>query len=266
MKTSIKRFFTIFQVAFLLTCGLLPQVTAGAQQNPELELRLSRNFGYSSGFSSKTYDIQGNFTLKASGPDSLSRVVFLIDGKEMGEATQAPFQLRFETDLYGLGKHTLQAIASTTDGRQLRSNQIEVNFVTAQEGMQAGMRIAGPLLGLVFGVMLLSFLASFLIMRNQPTPAPGAPRKYGFFGGTICPNCQRPFTLHWYCLNLWVRVRFDHCPYCGKWAVMHVKSLTDLRAAEAAELEQMQPSGQTPAADEEEQLHKDLENSRYQNL
>lgn len=250
----------------MLACGLLPQITAGAQQNPELELRLSRNFGYSSGFGSNTYDIQGNFTLKASGPDSLSRVVFLIDGKEMGEATQAPFQLRFETDRYGLGKHTLQAIASTVDGQQLRSNQIEVNFVTAQEGMRAGMRIAGPLLGLVFGVMLLSFLASFLIVRNQPTPAPGAPRKYGLSGGAICPNCQRPFARHLFGLNLGFRVKFDRCPYCGKWAAMRVRSLADLRAAEAAELEQIQQPGQTPAADQEEQLHKDLENSRYQNL
>jgi hypothetical protein len=40
---------------------------AAAQEQSELRLRMSRTFGYASGS-----DIQGVFTLKASGPDDFS--------------------------------------------------------------------------------------------------------------------------------------------------------------------------------------------------
>lgn len=77
--------------------------------NQELQLRLKRNFGYSSG----TGSIQGSFTLTASAPMELSRVVFYIDGQVMAEIAQPPYQVRFNTGEYSLGEHLLEAIGTT---------------------------------------------------------------------------------------------------------------------------------------------------------
>ena len=47
----------------------------GSIQDDQLQIRMRRNWGYSSG----TGKIQGTFTITASGPDGISRVVFYLD-------------------------------------------------------------------------------------------------------------------------------------------------------------------------------------------
>jgi hypothetical protein len=243
----------------------LAVVPAWAQDQPSLRLNISRVIGYSSGLASGKYDIQGTFTLRASGPDNLYRVVFTIDGQNMGEVTQAPFNFRFNPDSYPLGPHTLQAHGNTSDGTELLSNSISANFVTASEGWQAGLKIIIPMLAIVFGVILIGMLLTLFTSRNQRKLPLGTPRKYGVSGGTICPNCGRPYAIHFLALHAGGK-KFDRCPFCGKWKLVKSLPNEELRAAEAAELVRAGDTGQVPSEPEQEKLHKELDDSRFQNL
>ena len=232
-----------------------------AQSDQALSLRLSRDFGYSSG----SGKIQGAFSMIASGPDDenhLERVVFKIDDQVIGEASQAPFRVRFSTGDYPLGIHTITATGYTTDSISLESNQIRVEFVSADEGWQAAAKIALPIIGIVFGVMLAGFLLPLLFRGGKRTQLPaGAQRNYGMLGGGICPSCNRPFGLHIFGLNLVVG-KYDRCPYCGKWSLVRRSSLQELRSAEAAELEaNKSDAGLLDNSDEE--YRRQIEESRY---
>jgi len=233
--------------------------SAAAQTEPELSLRLSRIMGYSSGGGK----MQGTFSMRASGPENLARVVFFIDGQQIGEDVDAPYGLQFSTSAYSLGTHQMSATGYTTDGRELQSNVVQGSFVTAQEGWQAAMRILIPLLVLVAGAAFISSLATFLSARKPSSLPLGAPRSYGVSGGAICPKCERPSSMNFFGLNL-LTGKLDRCPYCGKWSIVRRASPQQLRAAEAAELSQA--SGQIKGLSEEEKLRKELEQSRFQDL
>jgi hypothetical protein len=245
------------------TAGLLATPAVLAQTSDKLSLRLSRTFGYSSG----TGDIQGSFKLTATGPDNLLKVVFYMDNQTLGEVTQPPFALSFNTDSYPNGLHTLRAVGTTADGVELASNEIQANFVPAGQGFQAAGRILIPMFILIFVLMLSSFFIPVLLRRGKlENIAPGTPRNYGFKGGAICPRCQRPFVLHLFSVNLGFRRKFERCPYCGRMGVVKAVPLSVLRAAEAAELEQARQAQPIAEDTQEEKLRKELENSRYQDV
>lgn len=232
-----------------------------AQDGAELQLRMSKTFGYAAGG-----EMQGAFTLKASGPETLQRVVFTLDGQPLGEAAEPPFDLTFNTGSYPFGVHTLAAIGYTSDGRELQSNEIQREFVSAEAGWQTAKKLLIPILALVVVIALLSTVFPMLgKKKNQELPA-GAPRNYGVAGGAICPRCRRPFALRVMAINLSPLHRYDRCPYCGKWSVLRRKSIDELRAAEQAELVQAQAEAPAPEESAEEKLRKELDRSRYQDL
>ncbi len=243
---------------FLLACLLAWVRPVLAQDEADLELRISRTMGYSSG----SGRIQGLFKLKAAGPADLARVAFFVDDQQIGTDEAAPFEQGFSTDNYGLGMHTLYAVGVTSGGRQLRSNEVRVEFVSAQEGWQAALRIMVPILALTFGIMVISYIFVFLAGKKESQVALGAPRHYGIAGGAICPRCKRPFSMHLLAPNMALK-KYDRCPFCGKWSLVRPETRLKLQEAEAAEL-------QLPALPVEEsdgdRLKKDLENSRYTDL
>lgn len=233
-----------------------------AQSDEELTLNLRRNFGFSSG----TGIIQGTFTMKVTGPETLNRVVFLIDDEVMGEVSAAPYSVKFQTNTYSPGVHSLTAIGYTHDGSELRSNEIRVEFVSAEEGWSAAVKILIPILGIILGGMVLSYLISTVISRRTKSDTPlGAPRNYGIWGGAVCPKCGRPFGRHIWGLNLGAG-KFDRCPHCGKWSPVRRASPKELRIAEAAELAISSERDQIPTLSDEDRLRKELEDSRYQDL
>jgi hypothetical protein len=243
---------------FFLVCLILICVQpVFAQEEAELRLTLRRDFGYASG----SGDIQGAFMVRASGPQDLQRVVFYLDDQTLGEAAQPPFELRFHTESYPLGEHSLSATGFTASGQELRANPVRVRFVSAEEGFQTGMRIVLPLLGIVFGLIALSFVVSFATAGKLKNLPPGAPRQYGAAGGAICPRCGRPFSRHFFSPNMLVG-KLERCPFCGKWSILAAQPLSVLRLAEAAELDAT--GGETvPQESEEERLRKELGQSRY---
>lgn len=234
----------------------------GFQPEPQLVLSLSRDFGYSSG----TGKIQGTFSMKVSGPDTLSRVIFLIDGTQIGEDTEAPYRMQFKTDSYDLGIHVIQAVGYTVDGLELHSNEQRREFVSSEEGWKAAGKIAIPVIVLSVAAVLVSALLPALLGRNKKsTLAPGSARKYGPLGGTICPKCGRPFGLHIFGLNLLIG-KLDRCPHCGKWSLVRRVSLPELRAAEISEFEMEADKTDSPLLSEDERLRKELEQTRYQDF
>jgi hypothetical protein len=252
-----------FQVLIVLAALALFASPVLAQTETPLTLGLSKDFGYS-GFAG---DIQGAFSMKVKGPDDLARVVFFIDGQQIGEVASLPFRLRFDTGSYSLGKHILSATGYTTAGQELQSNELVREFVPASTGASTVGKILLPVLAVIAAAALVSYLIPALFTRGKKKQlAPGAPRNYAPLGGTICPKCGRPFGMHFYGLNI-VIGKYDRCPYCGKWSVVRHSNPDQLRAAELAEIEQAQsPEGILPEINPEEKLRKDLDNSRYQDL
>jgi len=262
MELDMKKALVILSL-LALTAGLLSTTTALAQAADKLSLRLSRTFGFSSG----TGDIQGTFKLTATGPDNLVKVGFYMDDQTLGELTQSPFALSFATDSYPNGLHTLRAVGTTADGVELASNEIRANFVPASQGFKTAGRILIPLFILIFVLMLSSFFFPVLLRRGKLEElAPGTPRNYGFKGGAVCPRCQRPFVLHLISLNLGFRRKFERCPYCGRMGVVKAATLSELRAAESAELEQAHLAQPVAEETEDEKLRKELEKSRYRDV
>jgi hypothetical protein len=239
--------------------GLIPAL---AQADNTLVLRLSRDFGFSSG----SGQIQGTFSMNVTGPSNLARVDFFIDGKQIGEATAAPFNLQFNTGSYTLGNHSLSAIGYTNDGQELHTPEVTVEFVSAETGMKAAGRIAFPILVIAGVAILLSALFPLLTGRGKRSQLPlGTARQYGLRGGGICPKCGRPFSFSLFSLNL-LMSRFDRCPYCGRAGIFRTASISDLRKAEAAELEAAKASQSVPEESEDEKLRKELDESRYRGL
>lgn len=237
--------------------GLFPLT----QANDELKLTLHRDFGYSDNKGT----IQGKFSMIAEGPDTLTKVVFYIDDQAIGEVSQAPFRLQFNTDNYPLGDHTISAIGFASDEQTFSSNILNRTFVSAEESWQAGLEIGGKIaIGFIVGIggiVLLIGGIVFLTGRNTVSVPLGATRQYGWLGGAICPKCHRPFGMHIYGLNAGLS-KYDRCPHCRKWSLVRRASPADLAAAEKAEMAEIgQP--EIEGMSEEEKLRRQLEDSRF---
>jgi DNA-directed RNA polymerase subunit RPC12/RpoP len=254
MKRATCQLLLVIVLVALLTAPTLGQGAA-----PELVLGLRRDFGYG-GFG----EIQGTFSMTISGPENLTRVVFWMDDRTLGEVTAAPWQLRFLTDNFAPGSHTLTATGYTGSGQELRSNPITTRFLSSQDAGKATGKLVVTLLGGIFGLMALSALVSSLLFRRKGgAPAPGAPRNYGLGGGAVCSRCGRPFARHMWAPNM-VMGKLERCPYCGKWGIVRAASRAELAAAEAAELEGVTSPGQAAAESGPDQLRRDVEDSRFQ--
>jgi hypothetical protein len=244
-----------FRITFILVIFFLSFFGSykAYSQTEELVLILNRDFGYG-GINN---DIQGLYSMKVSGPADLIMVEFFIDNQSIGQVTKLPFNLQFNTDNYPLGEHELFAMGKTSAIKEYSSNVIRSNFVPASEGI----KIALPILLVVFGSILVSLIVPVLLTRGKIQALPfGTERKYKF-GGGICSKCQRPFAFPIFNMQLGFS-RFTRCPYCGKWSLVRNVSMDKLRAAEKAELVWIKPD--EPLDQEEDGLHKNLDDTRYQ--
>ncbi len=238
-------------VCLLLLAGVVlgaaPQQAAAQEDEPAVRLRLRRDFGYGAGA-----QIQGRFSILADGPDDLQRVAFYLDEQLIGEDDEAPFRLQFNTSGYELGWHTLRAVGYTADGRELPSNAVQRQFVSAGSFST----IVVIVLLLVVGLRVVSH---FITKRSGS----GAEGSYGIYGGAVCPRCGRPFARHWWGINL-VAMRLDRCPHCGKWHISRRASPEELQSAErfARELDGEQEP-QAPQGDPQDDLRRRLEESRF---
>ena len=243
--------WTLFLVLFGLIFGV---GTAVAQETPQLELRLSRDFGAGFGTS-----IQGRFSFRVNGPDNLESVSFYIDDKLVGEDSEDPFRLQFETEDYELGTHTLYAIGRTTSGEALRSNEISRNFISSSSSNRTLLLIVVPILVITLGG---GALATWISNRGRKGSTADGVNVNGPFGGTICPKCNKPFARHIWGLNLGLS-KYDRCPHCGKWSLVRALPADQLDTAVAAmEAEAKQNSPKSPT-DDDESWRKRLDDSKF---
>lgn len=233
-------------------------VTAVSAQGEGLTIDLSRDFGYG-GFNG---DIQGTFTIIAKGPANLARVQFFIDDTLIGEVTSAPFRLQFLTDNYPVGTHFISAVGHTSEGEILNSQRINAVFVSKSEGAASAMKLLVPILVVVFGAMGLSAIVPMITGRRARKIPAGEPRSYNF-GGGICPKCHRPFGFSLISMNM-IAGKLTPCPHCGRWSLVRRASLSELQAAEQAEI----VNEQTQIIDisEDDKILKELDDSKYQTL
>ncbi|MHC1739844.1 MAG: Ig-like domain-containing protein [Anaerolineaceae bacterium] len=233
-------------------------ISAASAQGEELTLGLSRDFG-SGGFNS---DIQGTFTVKASGPANLERVQFFLDEALLGEDTESPFAIQFVTDNYPTGAHVFTAVGFTTDGMRIGSKTISAVFMSKEEASAVSLKTAVPILAIAFGAIAISAITTMVNVRKGKKLTAGAARSYSF-GGGICPRCKRPFGFQLLGIHMFGR-KLTPCPYCGKWSVMKQATMSELHAAELAELDT--EKAQIHDASDEEKIRKGLDDSKYQNL
>jgi hypothetical protein len=251
----MKNIFGAILIAILVSLAIISAVSA---QGEELTLSLSKDFG-SNGFNG---DIQGTFTVKASGPANLERVQFFLDDTLLGEDSESPFVIQFITDNYPAGTHVFTAVGFTTDGKQIGSKTISAVFVSKEEASAAGLKIVVPILGVVFSFMAISAITKMLNVHKAKKLPAGSPRSYTY-GGGICPKCKRPFGFQLLGIHMfgW---KLTICPHCGKWSLMRGASISDLHAAEQGEL--VNRKAQIHTASDEEKIRKDLDDSKYQSM
>jgi hypothetical protein len=236
-------------IIVVFVCSLLP-VSVYAQ-GEELELKLTRDFGYGAGG-----QIQGRFSLRVSGPDDIVKVDYIVDGKVVQTITEPPFRYRFHTDDYPPGVHTMTAVGYKADGKPVYGTEFRRQFLSADQAKSSTMKIIVPLLIIVGGATLVGALAPALMMRAKEFK----PGNYGAAGGAVCPRCTFPYSRHVLAPNLLVG-KLQRCPHCGKWAIVARASQQKLDAAEARWAKE--GSSFVDPSSEEQELRHLLDDSRY---
>jgi hypothetical protein len=230
-------------------------------QTEEITFSMSRDFGYSSG----SGKIQGLFSMKASSTVPVTEVDFHIDSTIILADKEEPYKVQFNTDDYPIGVHNLYVVGITTNGKQIVSKEVKVIFVSAEESNKAALGIIVPVLGLVLVITIISVLVPAISSRKRGKLPPSEARQYGFSGGTICSRCKRPFALHMFAPNM-LMGKLERCPHCGKWGILRSFSIDKLRDAERAELEKSEIQNGNHGVSDEEQLRKEIDDSRFQGM
>ncbi|MBN2044720.1 MAG: hypothetical protein JW757_06860 [Anaerolineales bacterium] len=248
-----KILYTLLAVSLL---ALILAAPALAQEEaPELEIDLNRDFGYG-GFGNQ---IQGNFSIRVSGPDDLAEVQFYLDEILLGTDQEAPFRLQFVTDDYAPGIHQIYAVGTLAEGTQLRSREITADFLSAESAGEKTMELLVPILGFTVLAMVIAALVPMLTGKKGGKVTLG---NYGLAGGAVCPRCTFPFKRHYLSPNMLVG-KLVRCPHCGKWAILPAASSNALSAAEERYLASQVESSEVELRPETS-LKSALDDSRFE--
>ena len=255
MPKNAPRFWKIFFLLLLIAVTVTPVF---AQSQDGFQLGITKTFGFANGDL-----IRGTFTLYITGSPSIKSVQYLIDGNSMGTVNSAPFNLTFQTTSYPTGFHDLSVIVETTDGRTVTIPSRRFEFATPDQETSGVARVLIPILAIVVLVALLGAIAQIFFFKKKFASIPsGTQRNYGIRGGTICPRCHRPYSIHLWAINF-VYYRVDRCDFCGKWAFVRSYSMDSLRAAEQKELASTDTSSAPAVKTDEEKLREMIDKSKY---
>jgi hypothetical protein len=247
MRLSIRLLFLVV---------LLLPLTAWAQAEEEtITLKVRRTFGYGLG-----NQIQGRFRLSVEGPENLERVEFLIDDTVINVDRETPFQYDFSTGDYPDGEHTISAIGYTSDGKALRSQAGMYVFLSSEDANKGVVKIMLPLLGIIFGIMLIVALGSVIVGKRKGGFSLG---EYGPAGGAICPRCGMPFSRHMLSPNLLIG-KLERCPHCKAFAIVRSASPLELQEAEARFKVDLQQGKFEAEEDDDQRLKRMLDESRFE--
>lgn len=245
----------LISVLLALTLLLTPGTALAQGNDSELNLRLTRDFGYGD----FTNNIQGRFSFRADGPDDLLRVEFYIDEELIATVEESPFDHQFNTDNYSPGEHRLYAIGFTSNGDVLHSNEFTRVFLSPEEARGGVVGILGPIFAILAIVMLLSFLIPTILTRGKPVKIKG----YGMAGGAVCKRCGKPFARAIWMPNILVG-KLARCPHCGKIAIVPRATPDQLEQAEARYRAEMDGGGlASPQESDQHRLQRQIDDSRF---
>jgi hypothetical protein len=153
----------------------------------------------------------------------------------------------------------VSAIGYTDDGRQLQSPTIQRQVVSDRDSSRPTLWIVILILVLSLGGRLISSW-----IANRGNKAVNQPAVTGPFGGTLCPQCGRPFAMHIWGFNVVVG-KYDRCPHCGKWSLVRRVHPDILRnAAEAFMADEADEETAVPrSTDDPDSFTKRLDDSRF---
>ena len=240
----------ILLIAVILVVCLFP--VSALAQSEELDLRLTRDFGYGAGG-----QIQGKFSLRVGGPDDIVQVDFIMDDVVTHTTIEPPFRFQFDTDDYPPGVHTMTAIGYKADGTAVNGPEFVRQFLSADDAKSSTMKIIVPLLIIVGIATLVGALAPILMMRGKEFK----PGNYGAAGGAVCPRCTFPYSRNVLAPNLLVG-KLQRCPHCGKWSIVARASKQNLNDAEMRWSREGTSSVEAPS--EEDKKQQLLDDSRYE--
>ncbi len=251
----MKKRISTFALTLLFSLVFFTSAIA-QEEEPGISLKLNRDFGYG-GLSG---EIQGAFSLKASGPEGLVEVQFYIDDTLIGTDDTSPYKIQFRTDLYTPGSHTFHAIGILADGTELNSNEITRNILTGDEAGKSTIKLVVIILAVVAGISVIGVVLPNMLGKKGKPVVIG---EYGLAGGAVCPRCKMPYSRHTFSPNLGLG-KLERCPHCGKWAVVRRASKADLNAAEERfRTDRQKGKVEISPEDENESLKKALEDSRF---
>lgn len=245
---------TLILPLLLITLLIFPAV-AFAQES-SLTIKLSRDFGYG-GFNN---DIQGTFSIRASGPEELVSVHFFIDDTLMGTIDAEPFNLQFNTSNYEPGIHTIYALGILEDGTELRSNEKINTFLSGKDAMSSSINLVVSILVVVGLFALVGVLLPALLGKKGKIKPLG---EYGIAGGCVCTKCGSPFSRNVLSPNMLVG-KLSRCPHCGKLQIARRALPDDLIAAEAILRKDSQDGKMEIQDSEEDRLRKMLDDSQFE--
>jgi len=247
---------TSIVIALVLLLGF-SSPTFAQEGEDTLTLHLNRDFGYG-GFDGK---IQGAFSMRASGPADLTRVVYFIDDQQIGEASAEPFNFQFHTGSFDPGVHTLYAIGYTGAGQELRSNEIRAHFISSEDAGKSTLGIVVPILVIVVGISVLGILLPLITGRQEKNRPIG---QYSAAGATVCKHCGLPFSRHFFAPNL-LTGKLERCPHCGKWQLAARAYGSFLTLAEERLRADRDEGVMQVEESEEEKIRRMLDESRFDN-
>ena len=241
----------LLMLAMLVTV----QPVYAQEGEPTLAVSLRKDFGYALGS-----HIQGTFSVHVGEEEDITQIALWIDEEQITVDDEAPYSIRFTTSDFTPGVHNITVIGLMTDGDEISSQPIEVEFLTTEQARGQAFELLIPVLAIVLVVMVLGALVPALIGRRKLTFKPGA---YGPAGGAICTRCNLPFSRNYFSPNLLVG-KLERCPHCGKWSIAKRASTSNLEAAEARFAASMAKGG-IQKEDEGTLLRRMIDDSRYEN-
>jgi len=244
-----KKNLFLIAVAVIL---LIPVTAVAAQDGPQLNLGLIRNFGYGG-----LGKIQGNFTMKISDPPAgLSEVRFYMDGELLEVVDSEPFQYKFHTSSFDNGEREMYAEGTLADGTFLESNHISKVFLSSDQAWGETQQLVGPILIGTAVLTLIGVGVPLLANKNKVFVL----GKYGPGGGVVCPRCELPFSRSVFSPNL-LAGKLVRCPHCGKISILPRASSSHLKEAESRYTRIDEPGMIHP---EKGDLQKQLDESRFE--
>ncbi len=249
-KSLYRTFVLIVAVSLMLT-----PVVQTQDETPQINIGLSKNMGYAS-FGG---EIQGAFTISASSDSKLEKVVFYYGDTVLGEDTEAPYKLQFNTEIIEPGQVTFSAVGYLTDGSTVKSNTLSRTILSEDSVRENMSGIVLPILIALALVTLASFAFQF---SRRKKGAPFTPGKYGAAGGAVCPSCALPFSRNFMSPNLLVG-KLEKCPHCGKMSIRPRASSSALKEAEALYLDSLNLVNEQLPENKEDKMRKMIDDSRF---